>query len=90
MPDYDPSETTVADENDLAQIDLSIEPSINTGTVKLEATAGGANIAVWKTSQRGGSSDRIYLPKTWDLNAGETVPALLWVEGMARSDIRGV
>ena len=78
-PDKD--ETSVTGENDLIPIYPKLEPTLNTGTLKLEATAGGSRVKVWTSATKGAE---ITLPKTWNL-ATETVPATLYLEGYDES-----
>ena len=77
----DKGESSVTGENDLVPIYPKLEPTMNTGTLKLEATAGGSRVKIWTTSTKG---TEITLPKTWDL-ATETVPATLYLEGYDES-----
>ncbi|MDI6809956.1 MAG: hypothetical protein QME66_13470 [Candidatus Eisenbacteria bacterium] len=78
-PDRD--ETSVTGENDLVPIYPKLEPTLTTGTLKLEATAGGSRVKVWTLATKG---TEITLPKTWNL-ATETVPATLYLEGYDES-----
>lgn len=80
-PDKDES-GTVSGEGDLIGIHLDISPSLNTGEVKLEATAGSSKIKVWESSTKG---TQVNLPKTWDLSS-ESLPSATWgVEGVSPS-----
>lgn len=78
-PDKD--ETFVRGENDLVLFYPKLEPTLTTGTLKLEATAGGSRVKVWTSAEKG---TEITLPKTWNL-ATETVPATLYLEGYEQS-----
>jgi hypothetical protein len=78
-PDKD--ETSVTGENDLVPFYPKLEPTLTTGTLKLEATAGGSRVKVWTSVTKG---TEITLPKTWDL-ATETVPTTLYLEGYDES-----
>lgn len=70
---------TVTGENDLEPIALSLEPaSLSSGTLKLEAVAGGSKIKVWETATKG---TEVSLPKVWTIGT-DTVPATLYVEGI--------
>jgi hypothetical protein len=83
--DNDPSESPVTGENELVSIGLKIEPTLNTGTATLEATAGGSRIKIWTTATKTGS---ITLPKSWNL-ATETLPDTLYVEAIEKSGSEG-
>ena len=83
--DYDPSESPVNGENELVSIGLKIEPTLNSGTATLEATAGGSRIKIWTTATKTGP---ITLPKTWDL-ATQTLPDILYVEAIDKSGSEG-
>ncbi len=78
-PDKD--ETSVTGENDLVPFYPKLEPTLTTGTLKLEATAGGSRVKVWMSATKG---TEVTLPKTWDL-ATETVPTTLYLEGYDES-----
>jgi hypothetical protein len=80
--DRDSVETTVDNEDDLVEISSLVLPSMDTGEVKLEATACSGNIKVWYNSNKGAE---VTLPKTWDLST-EDVNTPLYVEGINASD----
>ncbi len=68
--------------NALVPITLTMEPADRPGRLTLSASYGGERIRVWKTRARTGE---IRLPKTW--NAGDTVPNMLYVEGVSPSEL---
>lgn len=68
--------------NALVPIALTMEPADRPGRLTLSASYGGERIRVWKTRARTGE---IRLPKTW--NAGDTVPNMLYVEGVSPSEL---
>ena len=77
----DKNETgTVAGENDLVALQISVLPSVNDGSVRLEMTTGAGKVAVWSTATKG---QAVALPGEWRLPA--TVPATVYVEGLATS-----
>ncbi len=78
-PDKD--KTSVTGENDLVPLYPKLEPTLTTGTLKLEATAGGSRVKVWTSATKG---TEVTLPKTWDLTT-ETVPTTLYLEGYDES-----
>jgi hypothetical protein len=65
---------------ELVPIRLRVLPPGLPGKTTLLATSGGSRIRVWLDPSR---NDEVALPKTW--NAGETVPSILYVEGIAPS-----
>ena len=77
----DKGETSVTGENDLVPIYPKLEPTLTTGTLKLEATAGGSRVKVWTSATKG---TEVPLPVTWNL-ATSTVPATLYLEGYDES-----
>jgi len=78
-PDKD--ETSVTGENDLVPFSPKLEPTLTTGTLKLEATDGGSRVKAWTSATKG---TEVTLPKTWDL-ATDTVPTTLYLEGYDES-----
>lgn len=82
--DVDITDGTVAQEQDLHGIQISMSPSLTIGQVKLEATLGSSKIDIWDGIVKG-SGHHITLPKTWDLSY-QTLPATTWgVEGISSS-----
>jgi len=85
VPDKDES-GPVVNEDDLAEIEPSIEPELHSGTAALEVFWEGANnpIKIWETSEKG--TELIMTQygspaiKIWDLSQ-ETLPEKLYVEG---------
>jgi hypothetical protein len=83
-PDKDKS--PAYSEKDLVALQLGISPSLNSGIVKLEATAGGSRIKLWSSSWKAIGTD-VTLPKEWNL-ANESLPPSylpLYVEGVQKS-----
>ncbi len=77
----------VTDENDLKQASISLQPSLQVGTVVLRRS--NINARVWKTSTKG-AANKVLVDgnqKTWDLsnqaerNDFNNVKDSLWVEG---------
>jgi hypothetical protein len=74
----------VAGENDLVELNLKSFPnSLTTGSIELEAIAGGANVKVWKTATKGAGNE-IPLPATWAANSN-TMPSTIYIEGIKTS-----
>lgn len=76
---------TVDDEDDLVEITLSMEPSVNEGYIKLQASPIGEGlIKVWEDETKGTERNVLdpYDPSyaIWDLSEGPFPPSL-WVEG---------
>lgn len=81
VPDKDDS-GNVAAEDDLEP--MTIWPglgSVNSGSLTLEAVAGGVKVKVWDNADKSGA---VPLPKTWPASA--TIPSTLYVEGYDGSD----
>jgi hypothetical protein len=79
-PDKDQT-GSVTGEDDLEEIELSLDPTVSSGTLKLEAVAGGSKIKIWENSTKG---TEVTLPKTWTIGT-DAVPTSLYVEGVAAS-----
>lgn len=84
VPDYeDPVGDRGFKEDDPARLEIILEPGLNRGLLRLEATGGKEKIRVWESGLY--QTQEIILPKTWDLSI-ETIPLILWVEGIKKSD----
>jgi len=75
----------VPNEDDLVEIDLSIEPALDTGFALLMPSynPGNCPVKVWLAETKGAE---ITLPKVWDLSQ-EALPAKLYVEGYLAGDV---
>jgi hypothetical protein len=71
--------TSVTEEDDLAEVQLSITPVILGANVRLSFTYGG-KFRVWKSSSKGNSSDGWAIDQVWPI---EKMPKSVWVEGMS-------
>jgi len=79
----DKANSPVPYEDDLVGIALGIAPSLNSGSVRLEAAAGMSRIKIWATGGKQ-SGTEITLPKEWNL-ASDPLPSQLYVEGVEKS-----
>ena len=73
---------SVIGENDLEPITLTRDPpTLSSGMLTLEAISGGNKIKVWEAVTKG---TEVSLPKVWTIGT-DTIPAMLYVEGVHRS-----
>ena len=84
-PVPDLSKDSVNDEDNLGKLTLSINPSLNVGTLELVKESGSSSIKIWTTHEKGTEVTDL----TWDLSQ-ETAPTELWIEGRSPSGQMGV
>ena len=82
--DIDGDNDGINEEDDLQYLELKIEPALTKG--KVWFTYNTSKVKLWKTMAMG-SGDEIlngsYASATWDLSAGDTIPAYIFAEGLA-------
>jgi hypothetical protein len=81
--DIDGNSDGTAEEDDLQYLELKIEPALTEG--KVWFTYNTSKVKLWKTIAMG-TGDAIpsgsYATPTWDLGAGDTLPAYIFAEGL--------
>lgn len=68
----------------LTEIKLKIQPTLASGTAKLEALTNGSCIKVWTTTNK---TEEVTLPKTYDL-ATTNPPSVLYVDGITTGKVQ--
>lgn len=80
--DKDAPEGEYAQENDLHKLTLTVDPTVQTGTVKLEMIGHGDSFGSVKIWTHATKKTLKNLPLTWTVGQ-DTIPTELWVEGVA-------